>query len=71
MDGFVSTTGEWAAVPFGKEYMVIYKGNQDSVHATLEKAKEYIKKAKSKTGTKGRRTVKRASKIQGLEQFME
>lgn len=66
----MSTTGEWAAVPFGKQYMVIHNGSQDSVHSTLEKAKEYIKKAKSKTGTKVSRTVKRASKIKGLEEFM-
>jgi hypothetical protein len=71
MDGFVSTNGEWAVVPFGKEYMIIHNGKQDSVHKTIEEAKNQIKLAKSKTGTKGKRVVRRASKIKGLEEFME
>ncbi|WJZ47911.1 hypothetical protein [Synechococcus phage DSL-LC03] len=71
MDGYVSSTGEWAAVPFGKEYMVIHKGQQDKVFKTLDAAKDYIQSAKKKNGTKGIRTVKKAAKVKGLESFMQ
>jgi len=71
MEGFVSSNQEWAAVPFGKEYMIIHMGQQDKVFKTLDEAKNYIKSASKKTATKGRRTVKKAAKIKGLEAFME
>jgi hypothetical protein len=70
MDGFVSSDGEWAVVPFVNQYMVIYKGQQDKVFNTIQEAKDYISKCKPKI-KKGNRTVKRASKIKGLEEFMQ
>jgi len=71
MDWFVSSNEEWAAIPFGEQYMVIYKGQQDKVFKTIEDAKNYIKSASKKTGTKGKRTAQKAAKIKGLESFMQ
>jgi hypothetical protein len=70
MEGFVSSTGEWAAVPYGNSYMIIHKGQQSKIFKTLEDAKDYIQSARKKIGTKGRRTANRAAKITGLEEFM-
>lgn len=36
--GWVSKNKEWAAVPFGKKFMLIYRGQQVSVHNTIETA---------------------------------
>lgn len=47
-DGFVTSDGTWAAVPFGKKYMSIYMGEQICLHNTLETAKKFIQKNKSK-----------------------
>lgn len=55
MEGFVSTDGEWAAIPFGNQYMVIYKGQQAEVFDTIEQAKKYISVAKSKLKKKTKR----------------
>lgn len=71
MDGYVSSTGEWAAVPFGNQYMIIHNGQQDKVFKTLDAAKDYIQSARKKTVTKGTRTVKKAAKVKGLESFMQ
>lgn len=71
MDGYVSSTGEWAAIPFGKKYMIIHNGQQGKVFNTLDEAKTYIQSAKKKTVTKGKRTVKKAAKVKGLESFMQ
>lgn len=47
--GWVSKNKEWAAVPFGDKFMLIYKGQQVSVHKTLETAmKTAIKESKKK-----------------------
>ena len=34
----------WAAVPFGKQFMIIHNGEQVHVAATLATAKSYINK---------------------------
>lgn len=70
MDGYVSSTGEWAAVPYGKQYMIIHNGQQGKVFNTLEAAKDYIKTA-GKKDKRGSRIAKRASKVKGLEFFMQ
>lgn len=36
--GWVSKNNEWAAIPYGKKFMLIYKGQQISVHNTIENA---------------------------------
>lgn len=71
MDGYVSSTGEWAAVPYGNQYMIIHNGRQDKVFKTLDEAKTYIQSAKKKTVTKGSRIAKKAAKVKGLESFMQ
>jgi hypothetical protein len=70
MDWFVSSDEEWAVVPFVNQYMVIYKGQQDEVFNTIQEARDYILKSRKKT-KKGKQTAKRASKIKGLEEFMQ
>lgn len=70
MDWFVSSDQEWAAIPFGKQFMVIHKGQQDEVFSTIQEARDYITACRSKT-KKAKRTVKKASKVKGLEEFMQ
>lgn len=49
MDGYITKDGEWAAVPFGKQFMIIHDGKQGKVFKTLEDAKKFIsKQVKSK-----------------------
>jgi hypothetical protein len=50
--GFVTKDELYAAVPFGDQFMVIYKGQQITVCQTLEKAKEYIAKKHKPTRNK-------------------
>lgn len=42
LNGFVSKNGEYAAIPFGEELMIIHKGQQVSVCKTEEDARKYI-----------------------------
>jgi hypothetical protein len=44
IDGYVSSNGMWAAVPYGKKYISIYNGEQICLHNTLETAKKFIQK---------------------------
>ena len=53
--GYVTKDGMWAAVPFGKQFMIIHNGEQVHVAGTLTTAKSYINKqlkaSKIKPGT--------------------
>ena len=53
--GYVTKDGMWAAVPFGKQFMILHNGEQDHVAGTLATAKSYIqkqiKKVKSSTSS--------------------
>jgi hypothetical protein len=42
--GYVTKDGMWAAVPFGKQFMILHNGEQVHVAGTLVTAKSYIKK---------------------------
>jgi hypothetical protein len=42
--GYVTKDGMWAAVPFGKQFMIIHNGEQIHVAGTLVTAKSYINK---------------------------
>jgi hypothetical protein len=42
--GYVTKDGIWAAVPFGKKFMIIHNGQQIHVAGTLAVAKSYIQK---------------------------
>lgn len=45
MDGYISSNGLWAAVPWSKgKYISIYNGEQICVHHSLETAKKFIQK---------------------------
>jgi hypothetical protein len=46
--GWVSRNKEWAAVPYGNKFMLIYKGQQISVHNTLENAMKIAMKETKK-----------------------
>ena len=56
-DGYVTKDEMWAAVPFGKKFMIIHNGQQVHVAGTLSVAKSYIQKhikatkPKTKPGT--------------------
>jgi hypothetical protein len=53
--GYVTKDEMWAAVPFGKKFMIIHNGEQVHVAGTLALAKSYINKqlkvSKIKPGT--------------------
>jgi hypothetical protein len=53
--GYVTNDGMWAAVPFGKKFMIIHNGKQDKVCNTYKQSVDYIKKQikvqKKKTST--------------------
>jgi len=49
IDGYITPDRLWAAIPFGKKYMIIHNGSQISVHNTLETAKKIIQKQIKKT----------------------
>ena len=53
--GYVTKDEMWAAVPFGKKFMIIHNGEQVHVAGTLAVAKSYINKqlkaSKIKPGT--------------------
>jgi hypothetical protein len=42
--GYVTKDEMWAAVPFGKQFMIIHNGEQVHVAGTLVTAKSYIQK---------------------------
>ena len=42
--GYVTKDGMWAAVPFGKQFMILHNGEQVHVAGTLAVAKSYIQK---------------------------
>ena len=42
--GYVTKDGMWAAVPFGKQFMILHNGEQIHVAGTLATAKSYINK---------------------------
>lgn len=50
MDGFIVSDGEYAAIPFGKQLMIIHNGQQMKVCRTEKSARKFIsdhKKGKS------------------------
>ena len=55
--GYVTKDGMWAAVPFGKKFMILHNGEQVNVAGTLAVAKTYIQKqikvSKAKTVKSG------------------
>jgi len=48
MQGYVSSNGLWAAIPYGDKYISIYNGEQICLHNTLETAKKFIQKENKK-----------------------
>ena len=44
MEGYVTKDRMWAAIPFGKKFMIIHNGEQIHVAGTLVTAKSYINK---------------------------
>jgi hypothetical protein len=57
-NGFVSKNGEWAAIPWGKKFIIVYKGQQVHTAKNYNSAKSYIQKS-----TKG-------SSVSTLDQFL-
>lgn len=46
--GWISKNMEWAIIPYGKKFMTIYKGQQISVHNTMDTAKKFVQKEMKK-----------------------
>lgn len=47
MEGFIVGKGDYAAIPFGKELMIIHNGQQLKVCKTEESARKFIAAHKS------------------------
>lgn len=58
MEGYVSKDEMWAAIPFGKKYMVIHNGEQIQVFKTLDTAKNFILKQNKTKKVKTQKTTK-------------
>jgi ABC-type uncharacterized transport system ATPase component len=43
-DGYVTKDLQWAAVPFGKRFVIIHNGEQVSLVNSIKTAKNYINK---------------------------
>lgn len=61
--GYVTKDGMWAAVPWGKKFVIIFNGEQVHVSNTLTTAKEYIQK-------KVKQTPRKRKASSSLEQFL-
>jgi uncharacterized UBP type Zn finger protein len=49
-NGYVTKDGEWAAVPWGKKFVILHKGQQVHTANNYKTAKNFIQKAvKGKT----------------------
>ena len=46
MEGFIIGDGEYAAIPFGKQLMIIHNGQQMKVCRTEKSARDFITKHK-------------------------
>lgn len=64
-NGYVTSNLEWAAVPYGSNFVIVHKGAQVHTTRTLQDAKDYIAK-KSKV----KRTRKPKKGAASLEQFL-
>ena len=60
-NGYVSKNMEWAAVPWGKKFMIIHKGQQVHTSNSYNEATDYINK-KIKASKK--------KSVSNLEQFL-
>jgi hypothetical protein len=63
--GYVTKDEMWAAVPFGKQFMIIHNGEQIHVAGTLATAKSYIQKQ-----IKASKPKKVKSSTSSLEAFL-
>lgn len=54
--GYVTKDGKWAAVPWGKKYVIICNGEQVHTASSFLLAKEYIKKKVQQTPRKRKTT---------------
>ena len=63
--GYVTKDEMWAAVPFGKQFMILHNGEQVHVAGTLVTAKSYIQKQ-----IKASKPKKVKSSTSSLEAFL-
>jgi hypothetical protein len=68
--GYVTKDGMWAAVPFGKQFMIIHNGEQVHVAGTLVTAKSYINKQIKASKTIKTKPKKRNPGTSSLEAFL-
>lgn len=49
---WVSTNMEWAIIPYGKKFMSIHKGQQISVHNSMDTARKFVQKESKRNDPK-------------------
>lgn len=54
--GYVTKDGKWAAVPHGKQFIILCNGEQVHLSKTLSDAKTYIQKKVKQTPRKRKST---------------
>lgn len=62
-NGYVTKDGKWAAVPWGKKFVIICNGEQVHTANTYQSAKDYIQK-------KVKQTPRKRSASSSLENFL-
>jgi hypothetical protein len=55
-EGYTTKDGKWAAVPYGKQFIILCNGEQVHLSKTLTLAKEYIQKKVKQTPRKRKST---------------
>lgn len=70
MNGYITPNREWAAVPYGDQYIVLHQGLQVHHAVTLNDAKSYIQTLSRKNSIeKSVSTRRRKSKASLMELF--
>jgi hypothetical protein len=64
-NGYVTKDEMWAAIPFGKKFMILHNGEQVYVAGTFDTAKSYIQKQ-----IKASKSKKVKSSTSSLEAFL-
>lgn len=61
--GYTTKDGKWAAVPYGKQFIILCNGEQVHLSKTLTLAKDYIQK-------KVKQTPRKRKSTSSLEQYL-
>lgn len=58
-NGYISKDKDWAAVPFGKQFIILHKGQQVHLAKNYKDAKSYIQKRINTSKKKSQATLEK------------